>query len=55
MTEHYSVYTYTLLDWIDVKKLNWISLSTNSMAIDLLTKNLEESKSDTFTCLKITT
>ncbi len=31
---------YELLDWIDIKKLNWRGLSSNHNAIDLLSKNV---------------
>jgi hypothetical protein len=33
---------YKLRDWVDEKKLNWTGLSTNSKAVNMLEKNLEE-------------
>ena len=35
MSHHY----YTLLNWIPLKKLNWVSLSANPAAIHLLEQN----------------
>ena len=33
---------YKLLDWIDEKKLNWLLLSSNPAAIDLLKDNINK-------------
>jgi hypothetical protein len=35
---------YKLLDWIDIKKLNWNGLSRNPNAIDLIKNNLDKVK-----------